>query len=91
MANESPYGYLNNLKTKTIEPHPVYSKNCGEGFEEYAKGIYTIEKLAKFLADLGMVTSNQTPLAKASIVRLLGKQSLSRFYQTSRRMAQWKL
>ena len=68
---KAPYGYVNNLKTKTIEPHPVYSKIVVRAFEEYAKGIYTIEKLAKFLADLGMVTSNQTPLAKASIVRLL--------------------
>ena len=23
---KAPYGYVNNLKTKTIEPHPVYSK-----------------------------------------------------------------
>jgi site-specific DNA recombinase len=68
---KAPYGYVNNLKTKTIEPHPVYSKIVVRAFEEYVKGIYTIEKLAKFLADLGMVTSNQTPLAKASIVRLL--------------------
>ena len=68
---KAPYGYVNNLKTKTIEPHPVYSKIVVRAFEEYVKGIYTIEKLSRFLADLGMVTSNQTPLAKASIVRLL--------------------
>ena len=68
---KAPYGYVNNLKTRTIEPHPVYSKIVVRAFEEYAKNIYTIEGLAKFLADLGMMTSHQTPLAKASIVRLL--------------------
>ena len=68
---KAPYGYINNLKTKTIEPHPVYSKIVVRAFEEYVKGIYTLEGLAKHLADLGMITSHQTPLAKASIVRML--------------------
>ena len=68
---KAPYGYINNLKTKNIEPHPIYSKIVVRAFEEYKKGIYTFEGLAKFLAELGMVTSTRTPIAKASIVRML--------------------
>ena len=68
---KAPYGYINNLKTKTIEPHPVYSKIVVRAFEEYSKNIYTIEGLAKYLADLGLVTKIGKPLAKACIVRLL--------------------
>ena len=68
---KAPYGYLNNLKTRNIEPHPVYSKIVVRAFGEYAKGTYTFESLAKFLAELGLVSKNRTPLGKASIVRLL--------------------
>ena len=68
---KAPYGYVNNLKTRTIEPHPVYSKIVVRAFEEYVKNIYTIEGLSKFLADLGLITKAGKPLAKACIVRLL--------------------
>ena len=68
---KAPYGYVNNLKTRNIEPHPVYSKIVVRAFEEYATGTHTIESLAKFLADFGLLTRNRTPLGKASIVRLL--------------------
>ncbi len=68
---KAPYGYVNNLKTRNIEPHPVYSKIVVRAFEEYVKNIYTIEGLSKFLADLGLVTKIGKPLAKACIVRLL--------------------
>ena len=68
---KAPYGYVNNLKTRNIEPHPVYSKIVVRAFEEYATGTHTIESLAKFLAHLGLTTRTGTPLGKASIVRLL--------------------
>ncbi len=68
---KAPYGYVNNLKTRNIEPHPVYSKIVVKAFEEYATGAHTIESLAKYLADLGLETRNRTPLGKASVVRLL--------------------
>ena len=68
---KAPYGYVNNLKTRNIEPHSVYSKIVVRAFEEYATGTHTIESLAKFLAHLGLTTHTGTPLGKASIVRLL--------------------
>ena len=68
---KAPYGYVNNLKTKNIEPHPTYSKIVTRAFVEYATATYTIESLAKFLAELGLTTHTGTPLGKASIVRML--------------------
>ena len=68
---KAPYGYVNNLKTRNIEPHPVYSKIIVRAFEEYSTATYTIESLAKFLAELGLTTHTGTPLGKASIVRML--------------------
>ncbi len=40
-------------------------------YEEYAKGSHTLISLSQFLADLNVVTSHGTPLAKVSIKRLL--------------------
>jgi ribosomal protein L32 len=40
-------------------------------YEEYAKGTHTLVSLGAFLADLNVVSRNGTPLAKASIKRLL--------------------
>ena len=40
-------------------------------YEEYAKGTHTLKSLGLFLADLGVVSRNGTPLAKASLKRLL--------------------
>jgi DNA invertase Pin-like site-specific DNA recombinase len=68
---KAPYGYVNNLRTRNIDPHPVYSKIVVRAFEEYSKGIYTFESLAKLLAELGLVTSARTPLAKSSVVKML--------------------
>ena len=68
---KAPYGYVNNLKTRNIEPHPIYSKIIVRAFEEYAIATYTIQSLAKFLAELGLTTYTETPLGKASIVRML--------------------
>ena len=68
---KAPFGYVNNPKTRTIEPHPTLSKIIVRAFEEYAKGTHTLETLAEFLAELGLETRHRTPLAKASISRML--------------------
>ena len=69
--NLAPFGYVNNPRTRNIEPHPTTSRVVARAFEEYAKGTHTYVSLAQFLADLGVVTRNGTPLAKISIKRLL--------------------
>ena len=68
---KAPFGYVNNTKTKTIEPHPTLSKVIVRAFEEFATGKHTLGSLAEFLAELGLETKNRTLLAKASISRML--------------------
>ena len=69
--NRAPFGYVNNPKIRNIEPHPVRGQVVQRVFEEYAKGEHTFISLGEFLADLGIVSCNGTPLAKVSIKRLL--------------------
>ncbi len=67
----APFGYVNNLKTKNIEPDKVKSRVIKRAFEEYATGTYTLKSLADFLADHGVVQKKGTPLAKVSVVKML--------------------
>jgi len=69
--NRAPFGYQNNPKLRNIEPHPVTARIVSLVYEEYAKRSHSFVSLAQFLADLGVVTRNGTPLAKVSIKRLL--------------------
>ncbi len=67
----APFGYQNNPRSRNIEPHPTEARIVKLAFEEYSKGAHSFVSLAQFLADLGVVSKNGTPLAKASIKRLL--------------------
>src|SRR3989344_4648449 len=69
--NLAPFGYVNNPRTKNIQPHPTNSKIVVKAFQEYSKGNHTFVSLAQFLADLGVTTRNQTPLPKVSIKKML--------------------
>ncbi len=69
--NLAPFGYVNNPKIRNIEPHPTNAKILKRAFREYAKGTQTYKSLGEFLADLGVVSRNGTPLVKASIKRIL--------------------
>ena len=69
--NLAPFGYQNNPRIRNIEPHPVNSKIVVCAYEEYARGTHSFVSLGAFLADLGVVSRNDTPLAKVSIKRLL--------------------
>ena len=70
-SSRAPFGYVNNQKLRNIEPHPIMSKIVKRAFQEYAKGTHTYESLGQLLADLGVVSRNNTPLAKFSIKRML--------------------
>ena len=72
---KAPFGYVNNQKTRNIEPHPTNSKIVKRAFLEYSKGGHGLVSLSQFLADLGVVTSNNTPLAKCSIKHLLSNRA----------------
>jgi len=67
----APKGYVNNMKTRNIEPDPVMSRVIKLAFEEYATGTHTLESLSQFMADHGMVSKHGTPLPKVAMVRML--------------------
>ena len=71
----APFGYVNNPRTRNIEPDVVKSKVVVRAYEEYAKGGHTYESLAQFLAEHGVCTKAGTPLGKASVVRLLSNRA----------------
>ncbi len=66
----APFGYMNNPKTRNIEPHPTKSRIVVKAFEEYAKGTHTLDSISHFLADHG-VSTNGKPPAKASVAKML--------------------
>ena len=39
--NLAPFGYVNNPRTRNIEPHPTKSRVVARAFAEYAKGTHT--------------------------------------------------
>jgi site-specific DNA recombinase len=69
--NLAPFGYVNDPLKRNIAPHPTEARIVQLAFEEYAKGTHTLVSLGAFLAELGVVSRNGTPLAKASIKRLI--------------------
>ena len=69
--SKAPLGYVNNPKTRNIEPHPVKAKIIERAFEEFSEGKYTLESLGRRLAEFGLESKNLTPLAKATIQRML--------------------
>ena len=73
--NLAPFGYQNNPYIHNIEPHQTNARIVKLAFEEYVKGTHTYKSLAQFLADLGVVSKNRTPLAKFSIKRLLANRA----------------
>ena len=68
---KAPLGYVNNPKTKNIEPDPIKSKIVKKAFKEFSEGKHTLESLGKRLAEFGLISKNGTPLAKATIQRML--------------------
>lgn len=51
-----PLGYYRPVKGSNIMPEPSIAPLIRLGFEEYAKGVYTYESLAEFLAERGLKT-----------------------------------
>ena len=69
--SKAPLGYVNNAKTRNIEPHLVKAKIIEKAFEEFSQDKYTLESLGRRLAEFGLESKNRTPLAKATVQRML--------------------
>jgi len=67
----APFGYVNNPKTRNIEPDPVKAKVIKKAFEEYAQGKHTLESLGQRLSFWGVVSRTGKPLCKATLQRML--------------------
>jgi len=67
----APFGYVNNLKTKNIEPDPVKSKIVKKAFEEFAQGKHTLKSLSERLSFWGVVNKAGKPMVKATLQRML--------------------
>ena len=63
----APLGYVNNPKTRNIEPDPVKAKIIKKVFEEYAAGKHTLESLGERLSFFGVVSRNGTKICKSTL------------------------
>ena len=67
----APLGYLNNAKTRNIEPDPTKARVISKAFEEFAQGKHTLESLAERLKFLGVASKKGTRLCKAVVKHML--------------------
>ena len=72
---KAPFGYVNNPKTRNIEPHEVTSRLVVRAFEEFATGKHCYESIAQFLAEHNVVTRNNTPLSKCAVSLMLSNRA----------------
>ena len=62
---KGPRGYINNPKTRNIEPDPVLARIIVKAYTEFSTGKHTLPSLSHFLAEHGVITRNGTPLGKS--------------------------
>ncbi|MEW6456364.1 MAG: recombinase family protein [Acidobacteriota bacterium] len=67
----APLGYVNNPKTRNIEPDIVRARIVKKAFEEFAQGRHTLESLGDRLSFWGVVSKNGTKLCKDTLQRML--------------------
>ncbi len=67
----APFGYVNNAKTRNIDPDPVKARVVKKAFEEFSTGKHTLESLGYRLSFWGVVSKTGKPLCKATLQRML--------------------
>ena len=67
----APFGYINDVRTKTVIVDKRQAPVIVEAFELYAKGASRLEDIAVFLASKGIVTSSGKQFPKDQVKRLL--------------------
>ena len=68
---KAPFGYVNNPKTRNIEPDPFKARIVAKAYQEFAAHKHTLQSLSQRLSFWGVVSSVGKPLVKAGIYRLL--------------------
>ena len=69
--NIAPVGYVNNPKTRNIEPDPVKAKIIHAIYEEFAAGKHSLESARYRLGFFGLVSRSGTVLGKSAVQRIL--------------------
>ena len=69
--NIAPVGYVNNPRTRNIEPDPVKTKIIRAIFEEFAAGKHSLESARHRLGFFGLVSRAGTVLGKSAVQRIL--------------------
>jgi len=67
----APIGYVNNAKTRNIEPDPTKARVIAKAFEEFAQGRHTLESLGERLKFLGVASKTGKRLCKAVVKHML--------------------
>lgn len=67
----APLGYLNNRKTRGIDPDPAKAEMVRKTYELYAMGEYTLKELATILEAEGLRSYRDNVLSVSSVQRLL--------------------
>ncbi len=67
----APLGYVNNAKTRNIEPDFTKSRVIAKAFEEFAQGRHTLESLGERLKFLGVASKRGKRLCKAVVKHML--------------------
>ena len=67
----APLGYVNNAKTRNIEPDPTKARVIAKAFEEFSQRRYTLESLAERLKFLGVASKTGKRLCKAVVKHML--------------------
>ena len=69
--NKAPYGYLNNIETKTIKLDPVESKVIKQVFQMFADGNTSFTNISKFLWRNGITKKDGKPIHINQVKRTL--------------------
>ena len=67
----APFGYVNNRKTKNIDPDPIKSRIVKKMFSEFAQGKHSLSSLRNRLAFWGITSRRGTPISVFSIRHIL--------------------
>src|ERR1017187_1795547 len=72
-GHKAPVGYLNNAKTRNIEPDPIKAKIIQHFYKEFAKGSYNLESGRHYLSSLGVDCPNRNgrPFTPFMVYRIL--------------------
>lgn len=69
--NIAPVGYVNNPKTRNIEPDPVKGKIIQTIYKEFAEGRHSLESARYPLSFFGLVSRSGKVLGKSAVQRIL--------------------